>query len=270
VTSVKVGLTLPSFVDDAEVPIAVARAAERAGLDGVFVFDHLFRRSADGTQRPALEGLSLLGAVAAETQRIAVGTLVARASLRPAATLAVGLETARRVSGGRLIAAIGAGDEESRAENESFGLEFGSFEDRLAQLGAAVTSARDRGFPVWVGGTAPAVRELAATHADGWNRWGGDAARFATQAAAVTARAVRRPFTVSWGGLVIVGGGEEEVAAKAAHWRPGPHVLVGTPEGLADALRAYVEAGAAWVILGPVDSTDTGNAELVARVRSLL
>ena len=59
-----IGLVFSSFVDDPEVPIGVARAAEDAGLDGVFVYDHLFRRARDGHRRPALEGVALLGAVA--------------------------------------------------------------------------------------------------------------------------------------------------------------------------------------------------------------
>ena len=67
--SVRVGLTLPSFVEDPEIPIAVARAAEAAGLDAVFVFDHLWRGDPP-KRRPALECFALLGAVAAETTRI--------------------------------------------------------------------------------------------------------------------------------------------------------------------------------------------------------
>ena len=96
---VRVGLTLPSFVEDPDIPIAVAHAAEEAGLDAVFVFDHLWRGDPPN-RRPALECFSLLGAVAAETTRIQVGTLVARATLRPSATLANCLRTAQRVSDG--------------------------------------------------------------------------------------------------------------------------------------------------------------------------
>ena len=48
----KIGLTLPSFVTDPDVPLVVARAAEAAGLDGVFVYDHLFRRAPSGVRRP--------------------------------------------------------------------------------------------------------------------------------------------------------------------------------------------------------------------------
>ena len=44
----KVGLTLPSFVEDPEIPIRVAREAEAAGVDGVFVYDHLFRLDREG------------------------------------------------------------------------------------------------------------------------------------------------------------------------------------------------------------------------------
>ena len=135
--SVHVGLTLPSFVEDPEIPIRVARAAEDAGLDAVFVFDHLWRGDPPD-RRPALECFALLGAVAAETTRIRVGTLVARATLRPAATLANAFLTAQRVSNGRLIAAIGSGDSHSRAENEAFGLEFGTMEDRIHALHEAV------------------------------------------------------------------------------------------------------------------------------------
>src|ERR1700759_3631525 len=148
---VNIGLALPSFVEDAEIPITVARAAEAAGLDGVFVYDHLWRGDPPN-RRPALECFALLGAVAAETERVQIGTLVARASLRPAATLANSFDTAQRVSSGRLIAGIGAGDSQSRPENEAFGLRFGTLVDRVSALHDAVRATAGHGFPVWVGG----------------------------------------------------------------------------------------------------------------------
>ena len=61
--TVKVGVTLPSFVDDPEILIRVAMAAEQAELDGVFVYDHLWRGDPPN-RRPALECFSMLGAVA--------------------------------------------------------------------------------------------------------------------------------------------------------------------------------------------------------------
>ena len=76
---VRIGLTLPSFVTDPAEVLAVVDAAEVAGLDGVFVYDHLFRVAGDGSRRPALESTALLGAVAAASSTLAVGVLVERA-----------------------------------------------------------------------------------------------------------------------------------------------------------------------------------------------
>ncbi len=267
----KLGLTLPSFVRDPEIVYAVARAAEDAALDGICVYDHLFGLNAAGERRPALEGTTLLGAVAEETSHIAVLTLAARAALRPAAQLAVGLETANRISGSRVIATIGAGDGQSREEMETFGLPFGSLDDRVRALAEAVDEARGRGFPVWVAGTHPRVLEIAA-RADGWNRWGrgGDAATFAAQATAIRTQAGDREITCTWGGLVLLGADEAEVDEKVGRLAPPAGTIVGTPASVASELRAYAEAGADWIIAGPIDSSDPGNAALLADVRGRL
>lgn len=259
----KLGLTLPCFVDDPAEPLAVARAAEDARLDGVFVYDHLFRRAADGSRRPALESTALLGAVAGATSRVSVGALVSRASMRPAATLAASLETAQRISGGRVVTAIGSGDSESREENETFGLPFGTIADRVADLREAVMVARDRGFPVWVGGHARAVREIAAEVADGWNAWALPHDAFARDVVEMRRVAAREPFTCSWGGLVVLGPDEAAAAEKAQRLGVGANVLVGGPERVAESLRAYGAAGAEWAILAPVDSRDASNAHLL-------
>ena len=272
-----VGITLPSFRDTPEPAIAVARAGEGAGLDAVFAFDHLFRRGVrdPDVRRPAIEAFTLLGAVAAETERIAIGPLVARATLRPPATLAHLFDTVQRVSGGRLIAGIGAGDHESRSENESFGLEFGTVEDRLLALEHARDAAMGRGYPVWVGGTLAAVRTIAAG-ADGWNRWGGTPARFAAGVEHMRSRSTGDDASgvrcmPSWGGLVVLG--EDEAAAKRKQERldPAPGVIVGGPERVAERLREYVVAGAEWIIAGPVDSSDLDNAAILGeRIAPLL
>jgi alkanesulfonate monooxygenase SsuD/methylene tetrahydromethanopterin reductase-like flavin-dependent oxidoreductase (luciferase family) len=266
-------LTLPSFREDPEPAFAVAAAAETAGLDAVFAYDHLFRRAADGTRRPAIELLTLMGAVAGDTNRIAIGSLVARASLRAPAVLAHGFDTVARIAGAeRVIAGVGAGDAESRDENESFGLGFGTVQDRIAMLRDAVGVVRDRGYPVWIGGRDPAVREVAAAWADGWNRWGtqASASRFGEQAADLRMAAARAPFTISWGGLVVLGADERDAAAKSQRLTPGPHVIVGGPERVADALRGYANAGADWVIIGAVDSSDPENAHMLGELVSPL
>ena len=188
---VKVGLTLPSFTEDPETPLRVAAAAEAAGVDGIFVYDHLFRIGRNGEMRPALECMALLGAVAAETTRITLGTLVVRATLRPPTTLATALDTVVRIAGPRLVVGLGAGDEESRPEMETFGLPMGTETDRVKRLRASLREIADRPYPAWVGGRARHVGLVAAESAKGWNRWGLDPEEFAVEAAEV-ASLVRR------------------------------------------------------------------------------
>ncbi|HET7720943.1 MAG TPA: LLM class flavin-dependent oxidoreductase, partial [Acidimicrobiales bacterium] len=103
-----VGVTLPQFRHDADAAITVARRAEAAGLDGVFVFDHLWPMGQ--RMRPALHSTTLLGALAVETDRVVLGTLVARVGLVPDAVLVHTLVTLHRMTAGRLIAALGTGD----------------------------------------------------------------------------------------------------------------------------------------------------------------
>lgn len=264
----RVGLTLPSFVEDPKVPVAVARAAETAGLHGVFAYDHLFRIGADGERRPALECTALLGALAVETSEIGLGTLVVRATMRPPATLAVALDTLRRIAGPRLFVGVGAGDSESRPEMDAFGLPFGTETDRVMALRRALRATRDRGYPVWVGGRSRHVGLIAAEGADGWNRWGASVERFGEEAAEVRAlaqRVARSPalFTVSWGGLVALAATDAQAREKAERLGAGPGVIVGGPETVAEVLRAYAAAGASWLILGPLDSSNPENASLI-------
>jgi alkanesulfonate monooxygenase SsuD/methylene tetrahydromethanopterin reductase-like flavin-dependent oxidoreductase (luciferase family) len=268
---VRVGLTLPSFVEDPAVPLAVARTAEESGVDGVFAFDHLFRIATDGSLRPALEATALLGAVAAETGRIAIGALVLRATLRPAARVAGGLDTVARIAGARLIAGIGAGDTQSRAEMETYGLPFGTEADRVTELRAAIRAIRGRGYPIWVGGRVRHVGLIAAESADGWNRWGVTVEKFTREMSEVRALVDRLSptptrFTPSWGGLVLLGRTQADAERKAATRSVAPDVIVGGPEQVAEQLQRYVEAGARWVILGPLDSSDPENAAILGEL----
>jgi alkanesulfonate monooxygenase SsuD/methylene tetrahydromethanopterin reductase-like flavin-dependent oxidoreductase (luciferase family) len=292
--SLRVGLTLPSFQSDPERVLSVARAAEDAGLDGVFLFDHLFRRrgdAGDAERRPALELLTMTAAVAAATSRPAVGTLVARATLRPPAVLRAAFDTLDRMAPGRIIAGLGGGDDESVAEDSAFGVlpgdpapagaarvkqEPGAY--RLDRLEAALEALAGRPYPVWVAGVSPAAVRLAADRAEGWNRWGGGPASFdaaVQRVRAELANAGRDPatFTYSWGGLAVVA--PTRADAKAKRDRLGadrPDVVWGDPPQVADTIVAYAAAGADWVILGPIDSANPSNAavlgEAARRTRS--
>jgi len=290
---VRIGLTLPSFQSDPERVLAVARAAEDAGLDGVFAFDHLFRRRGDletGERRPALELLTMTAAVAGATSRVAVGTLVARATLRPPAMLRAGFDTLERIAPGRVVAGVGAGDGDSLAEDSAFGVLAGDpapagsggrpdedpGEYRLARLDATVAALAGRPYPVWVAGVSPAAVRLAAARAGGWNRWGGGPSAFATAVERVRAEVAncrRDPdaFTCTWGGLAVLAETAAEAAAKRDRLggnRPG--IVSGDPAETAEQIAAYAAAGAAWVIVGPIDSADPSNAAVLGQAVRLL
>ncbi len=288
----RVGLTLPSFQSDPGRVLLVARAAEDAGLDGVFLFDHLFRRRGDAAgaeRRPALELLTMTAAVAAATNRVSVGTLVARATLRPPAVLRAAFDTLARIAPGRIIAGLGGGDDESIAEDTAFGVLAGDPAPagsgtadvdpgayRLERLEATVEALAGRTYPVWVAGVSPAAVRLAGERADGWNRWGGLPASFGTAAERVraeVANAKRDPdaFTYTWGGLAVLAATQTEAEAKrdrlGGH-RPG--IVSGDPDEVAKQIEAYGAAGAEWVILGPIDSSDPSNAAVLGNAVALI
>jgi hypothetical protein len=178
----KVGITLPQFRDEADSAIAAARRAEELGLDGVFCFDHLWPMGQPG--RPALSSGPLLGAVAASTSSIRVGSLVARVGLLPDDVLVEVLSSLNAISGGRLIAGLGTGDHLSRAENLAFGIPFEPAAERQVRLASVAVAVEARGIEVWVGGGLPSTSDLARTVGGAVNLWEADTAKVAATASA--------------------------------------------------------------------------------------
>jgi alkanesulfonate monooxygenase SsuD/methylene tetrahydromethanopterin reductase-like flavin-dependent oxidoreductase (luciferase family) len=255
---VRVGITLPQFRDDPGPALSVARRAEDEGLDGVFVFDHMWPlRQPD---RPALYSLALLGALAAETSRLTIGPLVARVGMMPDAVLVHALASLHRMVGPRLLVTLGTGDSANRDENEAYGVPFTPVADRVARLVACCRSLRHLGVRTWVGGRSAAVRRAAAD-ADGWNSWATDVPTFAGLVASL-AGAVP---TASWGGQVLVGRTPEDAREKLARHGPRPELVHGTVADLAAHITALAGAGATWVVCAPLDvGTDPKAVEYVA------
>jgi alkanesulfonate monooxygenase SsuD/methylene tetrahydromethanopterin reductase-like flavin-dependent oxidoreductase (luciferase family) len=217
----RVGVTLPSFRDDA-FALDAARRAEALGLDGVFAFDHLWplRRP----DRPALSCFVLLGAVAGATSRVAFGPLVARIGLAPDDLLVAQLASLAAMAPGRVIAGIGTGDSQSRPENDAYGIEFAPAATRRASLARCAEALCALGIPVWVGGGGPATDETASARGAAVNLWEGDVAAVA---------AVHGRAEVTWAGPVP--GDERAVRAR---------------------LDELADAGATWAVCAWPDSLE--------------
>jgi alkanesulfonate monooxygenase SsuD/methylene tetrahydromethanopterin reductase-like flavin-dependent oxidoreductase (luciferase family) len=208
---VRVGVTLPTFTDDA-VAVGAAQRAEQLGLDGVFVFDHLWPLGSP--DRPALSAFPVLGAVAAVTTAVHFGPLVARIGLVPDDVLVAELLSLQRMAPGRLIAGLGTGDSKSAAENLAFGIPFEPADERRMALRACGARLLGAGVPVWVGGGAVPTTELAVELGAAVNLWEG-------QSAAVAALQAR--CEVTWAGPVAgdvpqIAQWLQEVAGAGATW----------------------------------------------------
>ena len=229
----KIGVTLPQFRDEADTALAAAVRAESLGIDGVFVFDHLWPMGQPG--RPAISSGPLLGALAATTSTIHIGTLVARIGLLPDDVLIDVLCGVDALSGGRLVAGIGTGDKLSREENEAYGIPFEQADIRRQRLGSVATAVGAAGIPVWVGGGGPEMVALARASGAAVNVWQVGADKVAPL--------VDQGVEVTWGGPV----GDTVTDAKAT-------------------LRAVAAAGATWAVCAWPDSLDVV-VEAAAAVR---
>jgi len=278
----RVGFQLPEaerIVPLAEY-IAMARAAQAVGFDSIWMGDHLLYRDEPGERGP-LEAFSVLAALAASTDRIALGPLVACLPFREPVVLAKTAATLDEISGGRLTLGVGAGW--NRDEFDAAGI---PFEDRVGRslesyeivrgliAGERVTFSGTwhrtddavllprpaRRIPLMVGSTG--ARVLAATlgSADVWNLWGpwhgNDPAGFSAENARVSEIASglgRDPTSIERSVCVFtaieLAPGEEPVDEDV-------EPLTGSADEIARGLRAFADVGADEVILVPSPNTE--------------
>jgi probable F420-dependent oxidoreductase len=192
----RVGVQLPEVEREVRWPeyLAMARAAENAGFDTLWLGDHLLYRYGDGSTRGPWEVWTMLAAIAASTSRIRLGPLVAATAFHAPPMLAKLAATVDEISGGRLILGLGAGWNET--EFRAFGF---PFDHRISRFEEAFTiirtllregsidfdgqffQARDcellpkpsrpGGPPLMVGSVGPRMLEITLPHVEQWNVW---------------------------------------------------------------------------------------------------
>ena len=168
------------------------RHCEELGFDSIWIYDHLLYRSPKGKTTGIWEGWSMLSALAACTEKVELGTLVACNPFRNPALLAKMAHTVDEISGGRLILGVGAGW--NQPEYEAFGYPFDHRVDRFEEAlqilrpllkegrvnfegkyysardcEIAPKSPRPGGPPLMIGGGKPRMLRLTAQYADLWN-----------------------------------------------------------------------------------------------------
>jgi F420-dependent oxidoreductase-like protein len=142
----KFGVQLPSFSgfdpgDLFEHVAGLATTAEESGFDSVWVMDHYFQLPPlGGPDQPMLEAYTLLGALAARTKRVQLGTLVTGVTYRNPGILAKIVTTLDVVSRGRAI--LGIGGAWYDVEHNGLGVEYPSDRVRLDMLEEAVQICR--------------------------------------------------------------------------------------------------------------------------------
>ena len=142
------GLHLPNYTFADSPPerlfdriVEQARAAEAAGFSLVTVMDHLYQIQGVGpVTDPMLEGWSALAALARETSRVRLGTLVTGVTYRNPALLAKTATTLDVISGGRAIFGLGAAWNEE--EHIGYGYDFPPVRERMDRLDEALTIIR--------------------------------------------------------------------------------------------------------------------------------
>lgn len=311
-TGLRVGLHLSEFAAPGGAPALrswlreVAGSADAAGFDGIYVMDHF--RQIPQVGRPfddMLETFSTLAYLAACTDRVRLGALVAAVTHRSVPLLAKTVATLDVLSGGRAVCGLGLGW--FGAEQAAYGIELPPVEQRYAlledalQLLPVMWGPGSKPFhgrvldvpealcyprplqehvPLLVGGAGERrTLRLAAQYADAANVFG-DLETVRRKAAVLRAHCTdlgRDPEAVALTHLstVLVGDDDAHVARLVERHRPrrrtaesyAAAVNAGTVEDHVQRLRALADAGVDEVMVRLVDVADP---ESVARMGAVL
>jgi F420-dependent oxidoreductase-like protein len=285
-----------------------ALAAEEAGWDSVWTWDHLMAIFGPWEQ-PIFEGWSVLAGLAPITSRVRLGLMVGANTFRNPGHTAKLAATLDHLSGGRAV--LGIGGAWFEREHDAYGIDFFSGHgERLDRLDEAVMLMRrlldgerfshegrfytfhdalcaprpiQHHLPILVGGSGPRkTLRTVALRADGWNTSGSiDEVRAKLELLAEHCADVGRDLasiekTVSFP-IVLR---DDRAAAEAAYaallagngieQMESSAALLGSPTEVADTLRPYAEIGFETVIVRMPAPYDRETIDRMARVGELL
>lgn len=270
---------------------ARAVAAEAAGLDSVWVYDHLLYRFPEKPASGVWECFTIWTGLAEATNRVELGALVVCTAFRNPAVVAKTAVTLDALSGGRIILGLGAGWH--KPEFDAFDLQFERRVDQFEEAIKIITplvrdgavdfhgefySAPDcemlprpeRPIPVLIASKGPRMLRLTAEYADQWNlAWFGQPSAFLPKRDELHAAlgeagrpidemALTAGINVNFPDLKDLG----ETGNDPDRW------IKGSVDDVTEALRGYAEAGVDHVITMLQPLTDESIARLAeARAR---
>lgn len=275
-----------------DVVVAVARAADEAGLESVWMPDHFMfvERDAPDTEVEIMECFTTLAAIAACTQRVKLGPYVAGVPYRNPAMVAKMFATLDVISHGRLIAGLGAAWHEQ--EFEAYGWRFPPVKERMEGLEDAIhivdsmltqnpASYSGKHYsindalnyprpvqkprpPLMIGGGGEKqTLRLVAQYADMYNLYTGDpeTTRHKFEVLRAHCERVGRPYeeiTRTKQVTVMLARDEAELARKREKhtWFLTSPPVVGTPDTVIAGLKEYASVGVQYVIFDMPDATD--------------
>lgn len=254
--------------------LEAAEHAESTGWDGVWFADHFMPNTEDGTPAdgPTLECWAVVAALAARVPRLRLGTLVCGNTYRHPAVLANIAAAVDRISGGRLVLGLGAGWQVN--EHAAYGIELPDVRTRLDRLEEACrvvlgllreqrTSVEGQHYvvvdapndpkpvqeplPLLVGGGGERrTMRIAARYADEWNVWGTpEVLRHKIRVLDRHCEDLGRdPATIRRSAQALLFLSEDEGwLGRFRDTDLGRAAIVGTPDEVAETLRAYADSG---------------------------
>ncbi len=224
-----------------------ARAAEAAGLDDVWLTDHIAipPDDAEGSGGRYLDPLATLAYLAGVTSKIGLATGVLILPYRPPLPTAKAIATVQELSGGRLKLGVGVGwmaaefralgverSQRGRLTDETLAFLRRCFDDDEVEANGQpfLFEPRPPRPPIYVGGAPPHAFERAIRYGDGWLPMGGDVEKLRPQIALFREAADR------------AGVPPPEVVLMTA--------LTADPPGAAAQVGAFSEIGVTHLVLG--------------------